>query len=126
MTVPFLLALFYRPTGEANGFRYFGLVSAVVKTRLVIADLARGIAQDFGGGGLREVVAEPPVTEGFGGHLANLYRHFKRLAGVYSCWGKNYQRFIMGRLANCSAKIRASGSRSLPTFSLAMDVSSKI
>ena len=69
MTIPFLYSLFYRPTGKANGLGYYGWLIRCFKTAFPSANPAGGIAENFGGSGLGEVVTEPPVFERCGGHV---------------------------------------------------------
>ena len=68
MTIPFLNTLLDRPTGQGHGLGYFHRFAGLFEAALEGLYLAFGIAEKFGGFALGEVVAKPPVAEGFWGH----------------------------------------------------------
>ena len=82
MTIPFLNSMLYRPAGKAHGFGYFHRLAGLLEAALEGLYLALGIAEKFGGFALGEVVAKPPVAEGFWGYLALLCGKVKGFAQV--------------------------------------------
>ena len=83
MTIPFLNSLFYRPTGKADGFGYFGFIAAPIHAFFVGADRLLMKAKKFGGFALGKVVTEPPVFESGGSHLSNQRITPKRATAVH-------------------------------------------